>query len=134
MPSMAMSKLAFAHLQPQASERTMGADSFIAFYGIKIELDQDNEDELDACGMQTDPRCREAKRVGLESFSGRMTDGEDYFLYIGRRLASLGLENDQHSARSLEQLSSLAVDVKSKLKAAGFLQSPELHFQFIGQY
>jgi hypothetical protein len=112
----------------------MGADSFIAFYGIKIELDPGNEDELDACGMQTDSRCREAKRVGLESFSGRMTDGEDYFLYIGRRLAWLGLENGQHSAQSLEQFSSMAVDVKAKLKAAGFLQSPELHFQFIGQY
>ena len=112
----------------------MGADSFIAFYGIKIELDPDNEDELEACGMQTDPRCREAKRVGLESFSGRMTEGDDYFLYIGRRLAWLGLENGQYSTQSLEQLSSVAADVKVKLKAANFLQSPELHFQFIGQY
>jgi hypothetical protein len=112
----------------------MGADSFIAFYGIKIELDPDNEDELDACDMQTDPRCREAKLVGLDTFSGRMTEGEDYFLYIGKRLARLGLENSQHSAQSIEQLSSLAIDVRVKLKAAGFLQSPELHFQFIGQY
>jgi len=112
----------------------MGADSFIAFYGIKLELDPDDEDELDACGMDTDPRCLRAKRAGLETFSGRMTDGEDYFLYIGRRLAWLGLEHDQHRTQSAEQLATVAADVRAKLMAADFSQSPEIHFQFIGQY
>lgn len=112
----------------------MGADSFVAFYGIKIALDPDNEDELDACGEETDARCREAKRVGLESFSGRMTDGEDYFLYIGHRLAWLGLEQGQYAAHTLERLSAVASDVKAKLAAARFSQPPELHLQFMGQY
>ena len=112
----------------------MGADSFISVYGVKIALDPGDEDELDACGAQTDPRCLAAKRVGLESFSGRMTDGEDYFLFIGRRLAWLGIEHSQHATQSIEDLSSIVSDVNEKLKAAGFSQVPELHFQFIGQY
>ena len=112
----------------------MGADSFISVYGVKIALDPGDEDELDACGAETDPRCLAAKRAGLESFSGRMTDREDYFLFIGRRLAWLGIEHDQHSTQSIERLSSVASDVNAKLKMAGFSQPPDLHFQFIGQY
>jgi hypothetical protein len=112
----------------------MGADSFIAFYGIKFELDPDNEAELDACDTDVDGRCLRAKEAGLETFTGRMTDGEDYFLYVGRRLAWLGLEHEQHLKQSAEQLATLAADVKSRLKAAEFTQVAELHFQFIGQY
>ncbi len=112
----------------------MGADSFIAFYGIKFELDPDNEDEIDACDTDVDPRCVQAKRAGLETFTGRMTDGEDYFLYIGKRLAWLGIEHDQHQKQSAEQLATLAADVKAKLQATGFAQQPGFHFQFIGQY
>jgi len=112
----------------------MGADSFIAVYGVKFALDRDNEDELDACGAEIDPRCLAAKRAGLESFSGRMSDGEDYFLFIGRKLARLGIEHDQHATQSIDRLSSIVSDVNAKLKVAGFAQSPELHFQFIGQY
>lgn len=112
----------------------MGADAFVAFCGIKFELDPDDEDGLDACDTGSDVRCQKARSVGLETYTGRMTDGEDYFLYVGRKLASLGLEHDQYVTQSVEQLSSLAVDVEAKLRAAGFAQSPELHFQFIGQY
>lgn len=112
----------------------MGADAFIAFYGIKFELDPDDEDGLDACDTGADARCLKARHVGLETYTGRMTDGEDYFLYIGTRLASLGIEHDQYVTQSVEQLSALAADVQAKLRAAEFPQSPELHFQFIGQY
>lgn len=112
----------------------MGADSFIAFYGIKFELDPDDEDELDACDTGADPRCQRARRAGLETFTGRMTEGEDYFLYVGRRLAWLGIEHEQHLKQSAEQLATLTADVKSRLMAADFPQAAELHFQFIGQY
>ncbi len=112
----------------------MGADSFIAIYGVKIALDPENEDELDACGAQTDPRCLAAKRAGLESFSGRMTDGEDYFLLIGQKLAWLGIENDPYSTQTVEGLSSIVSDVNARLRAVGLSQVPALHFQFIGQY
>ena len=112
----------------------MGADAFIAIYGIKIPLDPENEDEWDACGEETDSRCLAAKRVGLERHSGRMTDGEDYFLFIGHKVAWLGLEHDKHVAQTIESRSSIAAEVGTKLRAAGFSESPGLHFQFIGQY
>lgn len=112
----------------------MGGDSFLAFYGIKFALSPQDEAELDACGSRTDPRCIAARRVGLDSFSGRLTNGEDYFLYLGKRIAMLGLENDTHSAQSADHLSTLAEQVSAQLKAAGFTQPAEFHFQLIAEY
>ncbi|KQV48083.1 hypothetical protein ASC95_19115 [Pelomonas sp. Root1217] len=112
----------------------MGADAFIAFYGVKFGLDPDDEDGLDECDTGSDVRCQKARSAGLQTYTGRMTDGEDYFLYVGKKLASLGIEHDQYAAHSAEQLSSVAADVKAKLKAAGFPEPPAFHFQFIGQY
>lgn len=112
----------------------MGADSFLAFYGVKFALDPENDDEIDACGEETDPRCIAAKRVGLDVFSGRMSDGQDYFLFVGRRLAWLGLEHDKHSIHTHAGLSYVVGDVDVKLQAAGIMQLPSLHMQFIGQY
>jgi hypothetical protein len=113
---------------------SMGADLFVAFYGIKIPLDPDDEDMLDACGMETDPRCVAAKRGGLQTNSGRMTDGEDYFLYIGVSLASLGLEYDLYANVHRDRLVDVMDNVQTKLRAAGFTQQPSLHLQFVGQY
>ncbi|GGY61438.1 hypothetical protein GCM10011613_01040 [Cellvibrio zantedeschiae] len=112
----------------------MGADAFVGFYGIKIELDPDDEDELDACGEETDPRCVKAKQAGLECHSGNMTDGEDYFLFIGKNLAWLGLEHDQYISYSPDSFNAIVERVNSQLKNAGFTETPALHFQFVGQY
>lgn len=112
----------------------MGADSFLSFYGVKIALDQDDEAELDACGDETDARCIKAKQAGLDCYSGRMTDGEDYFLYVGKHLASLGLEHDQYVTHSLDSFATIATSINEKLKNAGFNGIPAFHFQFQGQY
>jgi hypothetical protein len=49
----------------------MGADSFVAFFGIKLALDPEDEDAIEACGDETDPRCVTAKAAGLQVHSGR---------------------------------------------------------------
>jgi len=112
----------------------MGADSFVGFFGIKIALDPDDEDTLDAVGAETDPRCKSAKHVGLQIYSGRMTNGEDYFLYIGHRLGWLGLEHEAHVQISLEQFTEIQANVRAKLKQAGFSESPALHLQLNAQH
>jgi hypothetical protein len=115
-------------------ERTVGADSFVGFFGIKIALDPDDEDTLDAIGADTDPRCMHAKRVGLETHSGRMTNGEDYFLYIGQRIGWLGLEHEAHVQVDMGQFTEIQRSVLAKLKEAGFSENPALHLQFVAQY
>lgn len=115
-------------------EHHMGADAYVAFYGIKIALDPDDEEVLDACGAGTDPRCVTAKRVGLETLSDRMTNGEDYFLYVGINLGTLGLENSLYASIPPQRLTEIMASVQSKLKEAGLTQQPALHLQFVGQY
>src|SRR5262249_20758136 len=112
----------------------MGADAFVAFFGVKIALDPDDEETLDAVGSGTDKRCKAAKAVGLQTQGGRMTDGEDYFLLIGRRLGWLGLEHEQYVRIAGEDLAELQLDVRRKLQAAGFAEEPAMHLQFVGQY
>jgi hypothetical protein len=112
----------------------VGADSFVAFFGIKLSLDPEDEDVLDACGDETDSRCVTAKAAGLQVHSGRMTDGEDYFLYIGHRLGWLGLEHESYAALSEPQFLEIAASVRKKLVEAGFHEQPKLHLQLEAQY
>jgi hypothetical protein len=112
----------------------MGADAFLAFYGVKIELDPKDEELLDACGAQTDRRCVAAQRAGLQTHYGRMTDGDDYFLFVGLPVARIGLEYDTHAALTHDRLLDIMSRVKAALPQAGFSQKPALHFQFEGQY
>ncbi|QPF72945.1 hypothetical protein G8A07_08385 [Roseateles sp. DAIF2] len=112
----------------------MGADAFFAFYGVKFALDPEDEAGLDACGDESDPRCLAAKRCGLQTHSGRMTDGEDYFLYIGQRLGWLGLEHDAHAHIPSGLLAQTMAQVDAKLAQAGFGQPAALHLQLEAQY
>lgn len=112
----------------------MGADSFVAFFGIKLALDPEDEDTLEACGAETDPRCVTAKAVGLEVHSGRMTDGEDYFLFVGCCLGLIGLQHKAHSTLTETQFLEIASSVRKRLADAGFLEQPELHLQLEAQY
>ena len=111
----------------------MGADAFVAFFGVKIALDPDDEETLDACGARTDKRCKAAAAMGLDTDTGRMTNGEDYFLLVGRRLGWLGLEHKPY-VRIAEDLGELQSHVRRKLRAAGFLEEPAMHLQFVAQY
>lgn len=112
----------------------MGADHFIGFYGIKIALDPDDEDVHEACGLGSDARCVRARAAGLQTLMGRMTDGEDYFLFIGQPLASIGVEGDPHVSHAMPHLIALAADVDARLTKAGFSAQPALHFQLQAQY
>jgi len=112
----------------------MGADSFIAFYGIKIVIVETDEVTLDALEARTDSRLKNARRHGLHVYWGRPTDGEDYFLYVGHRIGWLGVENDIHVEVPLDELTETANRVQGQLKVAGFRQSPALHLQLEAQH
>jgi hypothetical protein len=112
----------------------MGADAFFGFFGIKFALDPDDEEAIGAVESGTDPRCVKAKRADLQTHFGQMTEGEDCFLYVGQRLAWLGLEHDSHVELGIEQIGELQTRVGAKLVEAGFAEKPAFHFQFEAQY
>ena len=112
----------------------MRADSFVAFFGIKLSLDPEDENVLDACGDKTESRCVTAKAMGLQIHSGRMTVGEDYFLYVGHRLGWIGLQHNKHTTLSEPQFLEIAASVSKRLLEAGFQEQPERHLQLEAQY
>ena len=112
----------------------MGADAFIAFYGVKIAISQTDEDTLDALGARTEPRLREARQHGLHVYWGRLTDGQDYFLYVGHQIGLLGVENNTYIQVPLDKLTETAISVQARLKEAGFRARPALHLQLEAQY
>ncbi|MBL9158587.1 MAG: hypothetical protein JNJ70_14000 [Verrucomicrobiales bacterium] len=64
----------------------MGADAFIAFVGIKRVIDLGADSELIELQERTHPLIRAARKNGLQFYDGRLTDGEDIFLFIGRTI------------------------------------------------
>ena len=112
----------------------MGADAFIAFYGVKIAISQTDEDTLDALEARTEPRLRNARQHGLHVYWGRLTDGGDYFLYVGHQVGLLGVENDTYVQVPLDKLTETAMSVQARLKEAGFAERPALHLQLEAQY
>jgi hypothetical protein len=112
----------------------MGADAFVAFYGVKIAISRTDQDTLDAFEARTEPRLRDARQHGLHAYWGRLTDGEDYFLYVGHRIGLLGVENDTYVQVPLDKLNESATRVQVRLKEAGFHERPALHLQLEAQY
>jgi hypothetical protein len=112
----------------------MGADVFIAFYGVKITINRTDEDTLDALERRTEPRLRGARQHGLHVYWGRVTDGEDYFLNVGHQIGLLGVENNTYVHVPLDKLTETAISVQARLKEAGFRESPALHLQLEAQY
>ena len=86
----------------------MGADAVIQFYGIRLRVPRDDKDAIAGLEARTDPRLVAARDVRLDSWWGRLTDGADFHLLIGKRLGVFGSENDAEKQMTLQELSTLA--------------------------
>jgi hypothetical protein len=109
----------------------LGADSFIAFYGLRYTL---TNSELDAVSSRTDERVVAARRERLRTHFGRLTDGEPYFLFVGMPLGVFGLQGDSERSYDWDELEQLKADTATKLAAAGLQGTPQLHLQLEAQY
>ena len=109
----------------------MGADTFIAIYGIRYEL---TDSEVESCERKDDERMKRARKAKLDFCFDRPTDGEHYFLYIGTTLASIGVEAEQYETMPEGEFSAKISETRRRLKDAGFNDEPSLHFQLIAQY
>ena len=107
---------------------------FLVFYGINIRLDPTDYSEQERCSDGSDSRCLAAKNLGLETFSDRLTDGEDYFLYIGKNLGLLGLQYIDYNSLTGDALREVVAQVDEKLSKLDYPETPALHLQSIYQY
>ena len=110
----------------------MGADAFIGFYGIEEVIPADSD--FTAIENRTNDRIVRARRSKLDHVCGRITDGRDYHLLIGKKIADLGIEGADEAAYSDSTFVALQADVRKKLKEAGFIAEPRLIFKLDAQY
>ena len=108
----------------------MGADAFIAFYGIKIAIIQTDEDTLDALETRSEPRLRNAQQHGLHVHWGRLTEGEDYFLYVGHQIGLLGVENNTYIQVPLDKLTETPSACKLDSKKPVSVRAPRFTFSW----
>ena len=113
---------------------TMGADAFAAFYGIRLMIDGDEDEDLEPYEDESHEDIRRAHDEGLDTYFGRLTDGEPYFLLVGKRLAVLGVENEPDCVISDGEFARITAEVRRKLAAAGLKETPALHLQLDAQY
>lgn len=109
----------------------MGADAFIGFYGIEEVLSPEQASALD---LKTDARVALARRHRLSFHLGRITEGRNYHLLIGKKIADLGVETGEEAAYSDREFTAIQDDVRAKLKDAGFTGEPKLIFKLDAQY
>ena len=110
----------------------MGADAFIVFYGVRFDVG--DADESESLAVKNDTRLALAKRGGLDTYIGRVTDGEPYFLFVGRRLGLFGVEGATSMSFKTEELAQLATETDTRLSALGIRGEPKFWFQLEAQY
>jgi hypothetical protein len=100
------------------------ADTTIAFVGIRLEI---NEAEIESLEERSHPALVNAKKAGLQHYWGNFgSPGERYFLFLGRLVGKLGVEDSLEVQIDLEQFAHYVADVRDRLVTAGFSTAPSL--------
>lgn len=108
----------------------MGADAFHVCYGLRWEVDTNDEPVTSTLERRTDPRQIAARRQGLDSWWGSTTDERIVFLLIGKLLGHYGWEGTHSAQLDSTGVVSLMEETRLKLLAAGFTDEPAWLFQF----
>jgi hypothetical protein len=109
----------------------VGADAVIAFYGLRFTL---TDLEIVAVEEATDARVVAAKRAKLHTYSGRLTDGQPHFLFVGTRLGVFGAQNDSQRSFDTPFVEQIMRETTAKLQSSGLQGVPQLHLQLEAQY
>ena len=108
----------------------MGADAFYVCYGLRWEVNADNEDEVAQLEKRQDPRQLAARKQKLDSLWGATTNQSRYFVLIGKILGKFGWENEHSATVEDADLARLVENTRQSLCAAGFNEPPRWYFQF----
>lgn len=113
----------------------MGADSVVAWYGVRYRLGSAlSDEEIEPLEARSDPRIVAARRVGLQSRWGRTTDGGEYFLLVGTLLGVMGIENEAELDVPDDDLDQIRERTRRLLGKSGLDGQLGLHFQLEAQF
>ena len=107
----------------------MSAEYFIAYYGVRIEL---REDEIEPMERRKHPVVTAARKNHLKYYWDDFAAPEEkYLLFVGDELGVLGWEASQDRVMiSRDELTRRMAETEAKLRSAGFDQIPGLHLQW----
>lgn len=108
----------------------MGADAFHICYGLRWEVDADNEEELSRLEARADPRQVAARTHGLGSWWGISSDEHIYFLMVGELVGHFGWQHRPVGRLEGTAIARIMDDTAEKLRKAGLDGAPAWHFQF----
>jgi hypothetical protein len=106
----------------------MSAPSSLVFYGLRFKL---APEELTAVEERTDERIVRARKHKLDHYFGNFSEGEAWFLFIGKKLANLGIECANAAEFSGDELRQVLAATEQRLVQAGFEAPARLfaHYQ-----
>ncbi|KLU03468.1 hypothetical protein RISK_004472 [Rhodopirellula islandica] len=110
----------------------MGADAFLVFYGVR-ETVADDDAAIEALEEGDHPLLSLPRTCGLDSWWGRLTDGSEYHILLGKRVGVFGVENQHDASIDPAGLSVIASEVDALLTKHGISGTPTLHFQLEAQ-
>ena len=111
----------------------MGADAFVVYYGVRETVPCD-EASLDALEEGGHPLLSVPRGCGLTNWWGRLTDGSEYHILLGKQVGVFGVENQHEANISVSDLQAIAAEVDALLLQHGIEGKPSLHFQLEAQY
>jgi hypothetical protein len=109
-------------------ERFIVSSTTLVFFGLRFEI---ADDEIEALERRSHPAIVMSIKFGLDHYWGNFgSPAEQYFLFIGRLLAKLGVEDRAELQIDFEALSTTVRDVSSLLMKARISELPRLYMQF----
>lgn len=112
----------------------MGADAFFVTFGVRFEVDAQDEANIELLELHQHPTQIKAKDYKLQTWWGKTTDESKYFLLVGRIIGQFGRENSCDSSISVADSTRIAKETSLALRAAGFEGPAAWHFQFEPDY
>jgi hypothetical protein len=104
------------------------ADTAVVFFGVRLEV---GEFEIELLENRSHSAVLNAKKEGLQHYWGNFGGpGERYYLFVGKSLARLGVEDSSEVSINAREFDQIATDVSNRLSRAGFSEVPLLYLQF----
>jgi hypothetical protein len=108
----------------------MSADRFLVCFGLRWEVDADDESEVELLETRKDPRQLAARANKLDSWWGNTIDENRDYLFVGKILGNFGREGKDELRVNVSECVAVMDATRRKLQSAGFADEPAWYFQF----
>ena len=104
------------------------ADTTIVFYGIRLEVSDDDLEELES---RSHPMQIAARNSGLENYWGNFAaPSERYFLFVGKLIGKLGPEDLAEIQFNEDNFAKTAKVVAEKLRESGLSGTATIYLSY----